>query len=90
VEAATHIEAPIPESSCTTRTLQRALFVQGGLVRLAGGLGVSVPDLVLWLQGKKMAPHAVFLKALDLAFPLEPSAPVYSVNQLAHKYAKSK
>ena len=48
-----------------------------------------MPDLVRWLQDKEVVPHAVYMRALDLVYPREDSTPVYSLNQLMHKYAKS-
>jgi hypothetical protein len=57
-----------PASTPDVRMLQRALEAYGSVHHLAKALGVSVEDLKLWVSGKELPPHQVFMKALELAF----------------------
>jgi hypothetical protein len=52
--------------------LQRALEAYGSVHHLAKALDVSVEDLRLWVSGKELPPHQVFMKALELAFSKPP------------------
>jgi len=55
--------------------LQRALEAYGSLFHLAKALDISEEDLKLWVSGKELPPHRVFMKALELAFdkPTKPA-----------------
>ena len=61
-----------PATTPDVRMLQRALEAYGSLHHLAKALDVSVEDLQLWVSGKEIPPHRVFMKALDLAFDKPP------------------
>ena len=52
--------------TASIRTLRRALATVGSEERLAAELGVSLADLSAWLAGDRIAPGAVFIKALDI------------------------
>ena len=54
------------KDTASIRTLRRALATVGNEERLAAELGVSVVDLSSWLSGERVAPSAVFMKALDI------------------------
>ena len=61
------------------RVLERALENVGDEETLAELLGIDIADLSRWILGRKLPPHDVFLRTLDLAFkrtaPIEPAAP---------------
>ena len=48
------------------RVLNEAARIVRGNDVLAAALGVSLPDLVSWMQGHSVPPAPVFLKALDI------------------------
>ena len=77
--------SPTHSESATTRTLHRALVAHGGVTRLAEALGVSVEDLVHWMNGDAIAPHSVFLRALELAYVEQKVGSLYDVNDPRHK-----
>lgn len=48
------------------RVVRRAAEIMGGVEPLARQLVVRTEDLVLWIDGTKNVPTAVFLKAVDI------------------------
>ena len=48
------------------RVVRRAAEIMGGVEPLARHFGVSMEDVVLWINGTKNVPTAVFLKAVDI------------------------
>jgi hypothetical protein len=70
-------------SSAARRTIERALENVGDKERLAQLLGADVAELNRWILGKRVPPHEVFLRALDLAF--RTTSPVGSELPALHK-----
>jgi hypothetical protein len=52
--------------SPTSRTLNRAVAICGGVPALAAALGVSIGELSHWLEGKVHPPTDIYIMALDL------------------------
>ncbi len=48
------------------RVVRRAAEIMGGVEPFARHLGVPMVDVVLWMNGTKNVPTAVFLKAVDI------------------------
>lgn len=48
------------------RVVRRAAEITGGVEPLARHFGVPMEDVVLWINGTKNVPTAVFLKAVDI------------------------
>ena len=55
-------------SSMCANTFRRAQKTAGTRQRLAEFLGVTVQELDCWIQGTKLPPAYIFLRALDLAY----------------------
>jgi DNA-binding transcriptional regulator YdaS (Cro superfamily) len=49
-----------------TRTIRRAIETLGGVVALAGKLGVTVAEIDAWAAGVEDPPPAAFLAAIDI------------------------
>jgi len=59
--------------SVYSRTLQKAVEIVGGRVKLCRALKVPAAELDNWLADKSIPPQSVFLQAVDLVVD-EPSA----------------
>ena len=86
VESFDHFDT---DQTASSRTLHRALITYGSVTKLAAGLNVTVADLMLWMEGKEIPPHHVFLRALELAFVTE-QRKLFAVKGVIQKYYRAK
>jgi len=82
-------DQPDSNESASARTLHRALIAHGSVTRLAAALDATVEDLLLWMEGKAVPPHEVFLRALELAFA-RGQGKLSSVKDVVQKYYSRK
>ena len=66
------------KSTIESRTLQRAVEILGGRLKLAKRLQAPLLELDRWLAGEERPPHIFFLRAVDVVLyqdVIEPSEP---------------